>query len=114
MLAQAGADLELIIARRSPDKPGTGVVFVTPLKSDDEIAAAVGVAGFADTPSLHSVRVEGDNRAGIGAQLTRKVADAGVNLRGLTAAVIGERFIAHLSFDTQEDAGKAMEILQTM
>ncbi|MGN5478611.1 hypothetical protein ACTMU2_21160 [Cupriavidus basilensis] len=31
-LHDVGADLQLIIARRSPDKPGEGVVFVTPLQ----------------------------------------------------------------------------------
>jgi hypothetical protein len=114
VLAEAGADLEFIIARRSPDKPGTGVVFVTPLKGDEEIGAAAEVAGFADTPSLHSVRIEGDNQAGIAARLTLQLADAGINLRGLSAAVIGERFVAHLAFDSEEDAAKAIDRLRTM
>jgi hypothetical protein len=30
-LAAAGANLEFIIARRAPEQPGRGVVFVTPL-----------------------------------------------------------------------------------
>ena len=114
VLAQAGADLEMIIARRTPEKPGTGVVFVTPLRGDEEIAAAVEVAGFASTSSLHSVRVEGDNRAGIAALLTQKIADAGINLHGLSAAVIDERFIVHLSFDSDDDAAKAVDILKKM
>lgn len=114
VLAEAGADLEFIIARRAPDKPGTGVVFVTPLKGDEQIGPAVEVAGFADTPSLHSVRVEGDNQAGIGARLTQQLADAGINLRGLSGAVIGERFIAHFAFDSDEDAQKAIDLLRAM
>ncbi len=32
-LAQAGANLGFVLARRAPDKPGTGVVFLTPLKA---------------------------------------------------------------------------------
>src|SRR6266403_782521 len=39
-LRDAGADLQCIIARREPDQPGKGVVFVTPLQGDQEIAAA--------------------------------------------------------------------------
>ena len=39
-LAEAGADLEFAVARRAPDKPGTGVVFVTPLRGDAQTAAA--------------------------------------------------------------------------
>ena len=66
-LAEAGADLGFVIARRAPEKPGTGVVFVTPLRGDEQIAAAAQV-GFATTNSLHSVRIEGPNKAGIAAE----------------------------------------------
>jgi hypothetical protein len=111
ILARGGADLDFVIARRAPDKPGTGVLFVTPLTGDAQMAAAA-EAGFAVTESLNSVRVEGENRPGIGAVLTQKIADAGINLRGLSAAVIGTRFISYLALDTEEDATKAMEILQ--
>jgi hypothetical protein len=110
-LAEAGADLEVVIARRAPDKPGTGVVFVTPLQGDAQVAAGA-KAGFAVAESLHSVRVEGENRPGIGAQLTKSLAGEGINLRGLSAAVIGERFIMYLALDTAEDAEKAMSLLR--
>ena len=56
-LSQAGADLDFVIARRSPERPGTGVVFVTPLRGDREVRAA-SQAGFNVSESLHSVRVE--------------------------------------------------------
>ena len=111
-LAQAGADLEFVVARRSPDTPGSGVVFVTPLHGEAQTAAGK-QAGFAVADSLHSVRVEGDNRPGIGAQLTERLADAGINLRGLSAAVIGGRFIMHLGLDSADDAEKAMDLLQS-
>jgi len=114
VLAEAGADLEFIIARRAPDKPGTGVVFVTPLRGDNEISAAAEVAGFADTPSLHSVRVEGDNRAGIATDLTMKLAGAKINLRGMSGAVIDDRFVMHFAFDTDADAALAMDLLRRM
>ena len=42
-LRDAGANLQFIIARRAPDDPGKGVVFVTPLQGDREIAAAAQV-----------------------------------------------------------------------
>lgn len=110
-LSNAGADLDFVIARRSPEKPGTGVVFVTPLRGDREIAAAAEL-GFNQTSSLHSLRIEGDNRAGMGAELTGKIAEAGINLRGLSAAVLGTRFILYLALDTVEDAQKVVDILQ--
>lgn len=110
-LRQAGADLRSIIARRSSDNPGKGVVFVTPLQGDREISAAAQV-GFNVAQSLHSVRIMGQDRPGVAAELTRKLADAGVNLRGFSASVIGTQFVAYAAVDALDDANKAMAILQ--
>jgi hypothetical protein len=110
-LRDAGADLDFIVARRAPDQPGTGVVFVTPLRGDREIRAASAL-GFDVTRSLHELRVEGENKPGVAAALTEKLAKAGINLRGFTAAVIGTRFILYIGLDTSEDAAKAAAILK--
>ena len=110
-LHEAGADLEFVVARRSPEEPGTGVVFVTPLRGDAQVAAAADL-GFNITNSLHSVRVEGENRPGMGAEITQKLASAGINLRGLSAGVIGGRFILYIGLDTPGDADQALEILR--
>ena len=95
-LRDAGADLDFIIARRAPNDPGKGVMFVTPLQGDREIAAAAQV-GFNVTHTLHSVRVVSPDRPGIAAELTQKLADARINLRGFSAAVIGTQFIAYMA-----------------
>lgn len=108
---EAGADLDFIIARRAPEAPGTGVVFVTPLRGDTEVAAAADL-GFNVTGSVHSVRVEGENRPGVAAELTEKLAAAGINLRGLSAAVIGTRFIIYIALDAAAEATQAISILQ--
>ena len=62
-LREAGADLQFVIARRTPDKPATGVVYVTPLQNDREVRAAAQV-GFNVTQSLHSVRIMGPDHPG--------------------------------------------------
>lgn len=110
-LREAGADLQFIIARRAPEKPGTGVVFVTPLQGDREIRAAA-VAGFNVTHSLHSIRIMGPDRPGIAAEMTQRLAEEGINLRGFAASVIGRQFVAYVAMDSLEDADKAMEILK--
>jgi len=108
VLNQAGADLQSVISRRAPDQPGKAVV--TPLQGDAEIAAAAQV-GFNVTQTLHSLRVIGLNRLGIVAELTQKLADAGINLRGFSASVLGTQFIAYAAVDSLQDAKKAAAIL---
>jgi predicted amino acid-binding ACT domain protein len=109
-LQKAGADLQFIIARRSADTPGTGVVFVTPLRGEQETRAASQL-GFNVTQSLKSIRVRGLDRAGIVADLMQALADGGINLRGLSASVIGSQFIAYVGVDTSDDVTKAIDIL---
>jgi hypothetical protein len=112
-LAAAGVNLEMVISRRAPDRPGTGVVFVAVIAGAKHVKAAK-AAGFATTDSLHSVRAEGADKPGIGAAVTAKLAEAGINLRGLSAAAIGRRFIMYLALDTAADATKAVKILQSL
>jgi hypothetical protein len=108
-LREAGADLQFIIARRA--EPGKGVVFVTPLRGDREIAVAAQV-GFNVAYTLNSVRIMGRDRPGIGAELTQKLADGGINLRGFSASVIGTQFLAYAAVDSLDDANKVIEILE--
>ena len=108
-LREAGADLQFIIARRA--EAGKGVVFVTPLRGDREIAVAAQV-GFNVAYTLHSVRIMGRDRPGIGAELTQKLADGGINLRGFSASVIGTQFLAYAAVDSLDDANKVIEILE--
>ncbi|MFL9963106.1 amino acid-binding protein [Paraburkholderia sediminicola] len=111
VLRDAGVDLQFVVARRTPETSGKGVVFVAPLQGDSAIRAATQV-GFSVTPSLHSVRVMGLDQLGIIAQLTQVLADGGINLRGVSAAVLGTQFIAYLAVDSLGDADKAIDILQ--
>ena len=111
ILAQADVDLEFIIARRSSSTPGTGVVFVTPIKGPRQIRAARKV-GFEKTKSLHAIRVATGNKPGFSAELTKKLAEAGINLRGFSGATIGNRAAIYLGFDSDADAGKALRLLK--
>jgi hypothetical protein len=110
-LGKAGANLEFVISRRAPEKPGTGVVFLAPLRGAKQTRVA-GEAGMQTTDSLHSVRVEGPDRPGLGAKMTRALADAGINLRGVSAASLGRRSVTYFAFDSEQDATKAIQILR--
>jgi len=111
VLCEGGTNLEFLIARRAPEKPGTGVVFVTPIKGASQVKAAK-KAGFEKTKSLHALRVAGVDKPGLGVKLTRQIAEAGINLRGVSAAAIGRHAIFHLAFDSTTDANRAIRCLK--
>ncbi len=110
-LEQAGANLEFVIARR--DKPGTGVVFLAPLKGAALARTARGL-GLQKAESLQSVRLEGPDKPGLGARITRALADAGINLRGISAAALGRRSVVYFAFDSRADATKASRVLRNL
>jgi hypothetical protein len=112
-LTAAGSNLEVVIARRTPEHPGKGVVFITPLKGAKQVKAAE-AAGFLRTGSLHSVRIEGANKPGLGAKMAKALAGAGINLRGLSAAAIGTKFVCYLALDTADDAEEAVRALKKL
>ncbi|MBI5094674.1 MAG: ACT domain-containing protein [Candidatus Hydrogenedentes bacterium] len=108
-LAAAGAELEFVIARRA--QPGTGVAFVAPLKGAKQTKAAA-AAGLAKAASLQSLRLEGPDKPGLGAKITRALADAGINVRGISAAALGKRCVVYFAFDSADDAKKAQAALK--
>ncbi len=112
-LAKAGVNLELVLARRSQEKPGTGVILVTPIEGAAAERAAQ-QAGFRKTVYLHTVRVEGPDQTGEGQRVTRALAKEGLNLSGLSAAVVDHKYIAHLALDTEADAARAVSVLQAL
>jgi len=112
-LREAGADLKFIVARRTLEEPGNGVVFVTPLQGDREVSAASQV-GFNVNRRHHYVRVLGPDKPGVAAELAQKVADAGINLTGFSASVIGAQFVAYVGLDSPEDADQVIRILQSV
>jgi len=112
-LAKAGAKLEFVFARRTPEQPGRGMVIAYPVKGKKVIEAA-SAAGFAKPADMHSVRVEGGDKPGMGALMTRALAAAGISFRGMSAGVIGRKFVSFIALDSAEDAARAMSVLKKL
>ena len=112
-LGAAGVDLECVIARRDPSRPGVGEVFLTPLTGRAQQDAAR-AAGLLPAAELATLRVEGINRSGLGGRITRAVAAAGVNMRGVSAAVVGNRFVTYIGFDNDADAATAARAIKAL
>ena len=109
-LAQAEANLEYIFTKRLPDKPGLGILYVAPVTGAAQVRAA-------KTADMHEVdspivrRIEGDNEAGLAHHVTQQWAIVGINLQGLTMAVLAGKFIGYAAFDTVNDANRAAQIV---
>ena len=110
-LAEAGVDLQFLVARRQPHLPGKGVVFLSGIAGAKGTKAAA-AAGLAKASDVVALRVEGPNKAGAASQITRRLADAGINLRGVSAGVMGKKFQLFLAFDNAADADKAARSLR--
>jgi hypothetical protein len=112
-LSKAGANFEFVFSRRTPEQPGTGMLFVTPVKGAKVIQAAQ-AAGFAKPQNIHSVRIEGANKQGVTAMVARALANGGISFRALSASGIGSKFVGYVALDTAEDAAKAVSLLKKL
>lgn len=110
-LAEAGADLSFLVARRQPEKPGTGIVFLGGLRGAKQMAAAQ-KAGLVKDASLAALHVEAVNKPGLAHQVAQKLAAAQINLRGLVAFSMGKTCVMKLAFDSAADRDKAIKLLR--
>jgi len=110
-LSRAGADLEVVFARRTPEHPGQGILFAGPMEGAKVVRAAQ-EAGFKKSDHIHGVRIEGTDKPGMGAKIARTLADAGITFRGMQASVIGRNFLSFVALDSAEDAAKALKALR--
>src|ERR1051325_3662153 len=75
-LARAGADLEVVFARRTPEHPGQGILFAGPIEGA-KVKRAAEEAGFSRHESMHGIRIEGTDKPGLGSKIARTLADSG-------------------------------------
>ncbi len=108
-LANAGADLEFVIARRVSEN--TSRVFLSPISGAKQARAAADV-GLNRAAGMHVLRIEGPDQPGLGARITRAIADAGVNMRGLSSASPGKGNICYIAFATAQDLAAATKAVR--
>jgi len=111
-LVEAGANLQIVMGYRYPGELDRAAVEVFPIDGPTQEATARKL-GFelSDTPCL---RADGDDRKGLGAQMTRAIADAGISMAFLVAQTVGKKFTAVIGFLSEEDAGKASKIITSL
>src|SRR6267143_902646 len=95
-LAAAGVHLQIVMAYRVP--------------TAEAGARRIGFVQ-SDTPCL---LVEGDDRRGLGARISRAISDAKVSMAFLMAQVVGKKFSAAIGFASDEDAATAVKAIQAI
>lgn len=110
-LRNAGAEVEFLIARRVTEH--TSRVFVSPIKGRRQQQAAADV-GLVPAVGMHALCVKGPNRPGLAAEITRAVATAGINLRGVSAAVIGPTAALYLAFAKRDELLAAGKLIRRL
>jgi hypothetical protein len=108
-LAQAGADLQVVMAYRYPGADNAAVE-VHPVSGRKPIAAAQ-TAGLVRS-SIPVLLIEGDNRPGLGYALAKALGDAGLNMSFVMAQVVGRRYAAVFGFENEADATKAAMLIK--
>lgn len=112
-IAETGASLDCVLARREGATKGKGVLFITPLHGKEQLDNADQI-GLHRASHVNTLKIEGEDHPGIGAELTRVVGEAGINLHGLTAMVMGRRFVCYASFDTLADLERAEQAIHAL
>jgi hypothetical protein len=112
-LVEAGANFEMVFARRTPEKPGKGMLFVTPVKGA-KVTRAAREVGMGTPKTIHSIRIEGADRPGLGARIARALGDAGVSFRGISGIAIGKKFVSYIACDRAQDQTKAITTLRKL
>ena len=112
-IAGAGGNVDCVVARRDPCRPGMGEVFLTPVRGA-KVEDAARSAGLSPAPNLATLRVTGGDLPGLGARMTEALAAEGINLRGVTAAVVGRQFAVYIGLDNPSDAERAMAALRAV
>ena len=112
-LARGGESIDFLIARRSDKHVKVGKVFVTPVTAPKSKDAA-SRAALRRAAKLFTLRLEGGDKTGLGSKITRAIGNAGINAKGVSAAVIGNKFVAYISFDSEQDADQAMAALKRL
>ena len=109
-LAAAGVELQAVMGYRLPGDRARAAIEVFPIASAKALSAAQ-ATGLSEA-AISAVRVEGDNRPGLGHAIAKALADAGINVGFLLAQVSGHRHTTVIGFDSREDVDRAIPLIR--
>ena len=98
-------------SRAVPPSPGKGVMFVTPVKGAKGSKAAQ-EAGMGKPENIHSVRIEGGDKPGLGSKIARALGGRRHQLPRHVGAAIGSKFVSYIALDSADDQAQAIAALK--
>ena len=110
-LANAGADLEVVMGTSFPGDEDHATVGVFPVQGRKSIAAAK-AAGLDVASSMPALLVVGDDRQGLGHRIAQTIADAGINIGFVIAQRVGQNFSAVFGFQQDSAAQAASRLIK--
>ena len=109
-LAEAGADLQVVMGYHYQGVPDSAVIEVSPV-SGRKATTAAGKVGL-EAAAIHTLLVQGDNKAGLGHVIAQNIAAAAINVTFLVAQVIGTQFSAIMGFEDEAAAKEAVTLVK--
>ena len=109
-LAEAGADLQVVMGYRHPSDKHKAAIEVCPVSGKKPTAAA-SKAGLAAS-AIPTLLVQGDDRPGLGHVIAQSVAEAGINITFFVAQVIDRHFSAVMGFDDEAASKQATTLIK--
>jgi hypothetical protein len=109
-LAAAGANLRVVMGYTIPGESSRAAIEVFPI-SGKRASSAAAQAGLGASP-ISCVLVEGDDRAGLGADMARAIAALGVNISFVMAETVGRKFSAVFGFHSDAHAAAAAKAIK--
>jgi hypothetical protein len=109
-LAEAGADLQVVMGYRLPGNESKAVIELHPV-SNKKSKTAAQTTGLAPS-SIPTLAVEGDNKPGLGHAIAKAMGDAGINMTFIVAQVVGRKYSAVFGFENESDANKAANLIK--
>jgi hypothetical protein len=106
----AGANLEFVVVRPSPDHPGRSILYLAPLTTPEQCRIAQQV-GLHRAENIHALRLVGEDRPGLFAGISGTLAQADINIVGVTAAAAAGTAITYLRFENRRLAEAAANLL---
>jgi hypothetical protein len=109
-LAEAGADLQVVMGYRCHGGEHKAAIEVCPVSGKKSTAAA-SRAGLAAS-AIPTLLIQGNNKPGLGSAIARAIAEEGINVRFLVAQVIDKRFSAVMGFEDEAASEQATKLIK--